>query len=241
MSHWLLKVGSCASLVFLYSSFGKVDASSRSLKYYFNSDRKSLPEKSFTDHTVCNNIFLIRHGQYFTAGQTDSSRDLTFIGEEQAMATGYYLKSMNFPYKKIIHSSLTRAVTTAKFLEHYLRIPMECCPFLNECIPISPDPLPAHFDPNHRREENIRLKLAYENYFQCPSESDDCDKYNIIVCHSNVIRYFICRSLQIPPAMWIRFSLSHCSISWIQLYSNGTVRVRSIGDRGHIPANRLTV
>ncbi|KFM66108.1 hypothetical protein X975_18935, partial [Stegodyphus mimosarum] len=75
MSHWLLKVGSCASLVFVYSSFGKVDASSRPLKYYFESDRKTVLEKP-TDRAVCNNIFLIRHGHYYTSGETDSSRDL---------------------------------------------------------------------------------------------------------------------------------------------------------------------
>ncbi|KFM57992.1 Serine/threonine-protein phosphatase PGAM5, mitochondrial, partial [Stegodyphus mimosarum] len=148
------------------------------------------------------------------------------------MATAYQLQSMNFPYEKIIHSSMTRAITTAKFLEHYLRAPMECCPFLNECIPISPDPIPAYLGFHHPREENIYLQLAYQSYFKCPEGNDVCDKYNIIVCHANVIRYFICRSLQIPPSMWIRFSLSHCSISWIQLYSDGTVRAKSIGDRG---------
>jgi hypothetical protein len=35
-------------------------------------------------------------------------------------------------------------------------------------------------------------------------------EYEIIVCHANVIRYFVCRALQIPPEVWLRLCIFNC-------------------------------
>uniref|UniRef100_A0A1I8F429 Serine/threonine-protein phosphatase PGAM5, mitochondrial n=1 Tax=Macrostomum lignano TaxID=282301 RepID=A0A1I8F429_9PLAT len=43
------------------------------------------------------------------------------------------------------------------------------------------------------------------------------DSYELLVCHANVIRYFVCRALQLPPEAWLRFSLDHASITWVTI------------------------
>ena len=42
---------------------------------------------------------------------------------------------------------------------------------------------------------------------------DNPHEFEIIVGHGNVIRYFFCRALQLPPEVWLRFSTFNCSIS----------------------------
>jgi serine/threonine-protein phosphatase PGAM5 len=69
---------------------------------------------------------------------------------------------------------------------------------------------------------------------------DDCKhEFEIIVCHANVIRYFICRALQLPPEAWLRICTFNCSLTYFTIRPTGTVSIRSLGDVGHLPY-RLT-
>lgn len=61
-----------------------------------------------------------------------------------------------------------------------------------------------------------------------------------MVCHANVIRYFICRALQLPPEAWLRISLHHASITWISIYPSGRVILRMLGDCGHMPKKMMS-
>lgn len=66
-------------------------------------------------------------------------------------------------------------------------------------------------------------------------------EYEIIVGHANVIRYFICRALQIPPECWLRLNPYHCSISYLAVSANGLVTARMVGDNGHLPYEEASV
>ena len=59
----------------------------------------------------------------------------------------------------------------------------------------------------------------------------------MFVTHANVIRYFVCRALQLPPEAWLRMSLHNGSITWLSIRPDGLVFVRELGDTGHMPAN----
>ena len=79
-----------------------------------------------------------------------------------------------------------------------------------------------------------------------PSESDeskdkDCKhEFEIIVCHANVIRYFACRALQLPPEAWLRICTFNCSLTYLTIRPTGTVSIRSLGDCGHLPYELIT-
>jgi serine/threonine-protein phosphatase PGAM5 len=59
-------------------------------------------------------------------------------------------------------------------------------------------------------------------------------EFEIIVGHANVIRYFVCRALQLPPEAWLRFCNFNCSITYLVIRPSGTVSCRMFGDTGHL-------
>ena len=59
-------------------------------------------------------------------------------------------------------------------------------------------------------------------------------EFEIIVCHANVIRYFLCRALQIPPETWLRLCTFNCSLTYLTIRPTGTVSCRMLGDVGHL-------
>ncbi len=60
------------------------------------------------------------------------------------------------------------------------------------------------------------------------------DEFEIIVCHGNVIRFFFCRALQLPPEAWLRMSTYNCSLTYIMITPSGRVSCRMMGDIGHL-------
>uniref|UniRef100_A0A1I8F0E0 Serine/threonine-protein phosphatase PGAM5, mitochondrial n=1 Tax=Wuchereria bancrofti TaxID=6293 RepID=A0A1I8F0E0_WUCBA len=44
-----------------------------------------------------------------------------------------------------------------------------------------------------------------------------------------------------PPEGWLRMSVGHCSITWLVIYPNGFVSVKSLGDIGHLPSGKLSM
>lgn len=65
-------------------------------------------------------------------------------------------------------------------------------------------------------------------------------EFEIIVCHANVIRYFFCRALQLPPEAWLRLCTFNCSLTYFTIRPTGTVSCRMLGDIGHLPHELCT-
>lgn len=65
-------------------------------------------------------------------------------------------------------------------------------------------------------------------------------EFEIIVCHANVIRYFLMRALQLPPEAWLRYCPFNCSLTYVTIRPTGTVSCRMFGDIGHIPYEKST-
>ena len=65
-------------------------------------------------------------------------------------------------------------------------------------------------------------------------------EFEIIVCHANVIRYFFCRALQLPPEAWLRLCTFNCSLTYLTVRPTGTVSCRMLGDIGHLPYGMST-
>jgi len=59
-------------------------------------------------------------------------------------------------------------------------------------------------------------------------------EYQIIVSHSNMIRYLTCRALQIPPESWLRLSLFNGSVTYLVIHAGGEVSLRLFGEIGHM-------
>lgn len=88
--------------------------------------------------------------------------------------------------------------------------------------------------------DGARIEAGFREHFHRAEVSQKNDSYTLLVCHANVIRYFVCRALQFPPEAWLRISLHHASITWISIYPSGRVILRLLGDCGHIPKQSLS-
>lgn len=89
--------------------------------------------------------------------------------------------------------------------------------------------------------DNARIEAAFRKYIHRAEPSQQGDSHEMLVCHGNVIRYFVCRALQIPPEAWLRFNIHHASITWLVLYPNGRVVVKFFGDVGFMPKKYVTL
>jgi len=84
--------------------------------------------------------------------------------------------------------------------------------------------------------ENI--EKAYKEIF-VPSP-DSKDRNDIIVCHGNVIRYFVTKVLNVDPMSWLQMSITNCSLTIIRVLPDGSMKLDAFSDYGHIPENMRT-
>lgn len=193
------------------------------------------------------NIILIRHGQYHQANRFyDAERTLTEKGIEQAQATGDRLLALNLPYSRMVRSTMTRAQQTGDHILSRLNmssLPVENDSMLEEGAPFPPEPPRKSWEPHEYCffQDGSRIEAAFRNYFYRADQHQEKDSYDIVVCHANVIRYFVCRALQLPPEAWLRINLHHASISWVRIRPNGRVGLLTMGNCGHLRPELLTL
>ncbi|KAM4746363.1 serine/threonine-protein phosphatase PGAM5, mitochondrial isoform 1-T1 [Anableps anableps] len=188
-------------------------------------------------------ILLIRHSQYNLSGNGDTERILTPLGREQAELTGQRLAALGLKYDVLIHSSMTRATETAHIIsKHIPGVELVSCDLLREGAPIEPVPPVTHWKPDavQYHEDGARIEAAFRRYIHRADPKQKEDSYEIIVCHANVIRYFVCRALQFPPEGWLRMGLNNGSITWLTIRPSGRVALRTLGDAGFMPPDKLT-
>ncbi|VEN61384.1 unnamed protein product [Callosobruchus maculatus] len=191
---------------------------------------------------ACRHILLIRHGQY-VYGETDKDMVLTELGRIQADYSGKRLKELGLPYTNIIKSTMTRAQETGSIISESLPdVEVINCDLLREGAPIPPDPPIGSWKPERYKfyQDGSRIEAGFRKYFHRADPSQEKDSYHILVCHANVIRYFVCRALQFPAEAWLRLSLNHASITWISITPSGRCILRVYGDTGHMPPNVIT-
>ncbi|CAL8297040.1 serine/threonine-protein phosphatase PGAM5, mitochondrial isoform X1 [Gadus morhua] len=189
------------------------------------------------------NILLIRHSQYNLSGNGDKERILTPLGREQAEFTGQRLAALGLKYDTLVHSSMSRATETANIISKHLEgVELVSCDLLREGAPIEPVPPVTHWKPDavQYHEDGARIEAAFRRYIHRADAKQKEDSYEIIVCHANVIRYFVCRALQFPPEGWLRMGLNNGSITWLTIRPSGRVALRTLGDSGFMPVDKLT-
>ncbi|KAK1806937.1 hypothetical protein P4O66_005420 [Electrophorus voltai] len=201
------------------------------------SKEENSSEAENSKPTATRHIFLIRHSQYNLNGNRDQEKTLTPLGREQAELTGQRLAALGLQYDVLIHSSMARATETANIISRYLpgenrtvvttQLPSE---LLTQTSTIT----------NQYHEDGARIEAAFRRYIHRAEPKQKEDSYEIIVCHANVIRYFVCRALQFPPEGWLRLGLNNGSITWLTIRPSGRVALRALGDSGFMPPDKVT-
>ncbi len=175
-------------------------------------------------------VILVRHGEYDMNER--GSFGLTARGREQARLTGRALA--NEPIGKVLSSSLVRARETAELVTTELGLPFKTSYRLAEGVPTAAKG--SNATAAQIALDATRLDGAWNRYFQ-PAKADTTD---VIVCHANVIRYFICRALRIRTTTWTRFFSNHCGITRIFVKGSGSTRILSYNETVHLPVGLVT-
>jgi serine/threonine-protein phosphatase PGAM5 len=166
---------------------------------------------------VTRHIILVRHGQYHETEKEDHKRVLTELGRQQADITGKRLREMlegaskefgPCNLKVVRVSNMARAKETADIIAAHLPgvERSEPDPGLNEGRPSHTIPggkasagTVQKTDENHARIEDsfqryfYRADMPEENEEDVENSDKSKHEFEVIVCHANIIRYFLCR------------------------------------------------
>jgi serine/threonine-protein phosphatase PGAM5 len=187
-------------------------------------------------------IYLIRHGDYAPQDDNipDSENVLTPLGIAQVRLVSTRLKAMSINFNSLISSTMIRAKQTAEVInKDFQDLVLEQSDLIRECTPPTwREDVMAETNAAEVEECVNNLEQAFQKYF-IPSP-DEKDRNDIIVCHGNVIRYFVTKVLKVDTMSWLQMSISNCSLTIIRILPDGNMKLDAFSDYGHIPENMRT-
>lgn len=186
-------------------------------------------------------IFLIRHGEYEHDPDCDEDTGcgLVALGRQQARLVADRLKAMPLEFTSIQASAMTRArqtgeIIAARFPDLELTIERD----IRECTPTTwRKDVMADLEPGEAADCEANLEAAFKRLFV---PAGVVNEYDIVVCHGNVIRWFITRVLRVDPLAWLQMSIANCSLTVVQVRANGSMKLVTFADSGHIPYSMTT-
>jgi len=187
-------------------------------------------------------IYLIRHGHYEESDERDefTGKGLTPLGIAQAKLLSTRLKAMSVEFSSLTSSTMTRARQTAMIMNEELpELELKQDVLICECTPPSwRKDIMAGVDTTEKEQCVKNIEQAFAKYF-IPSP-DENDRNDLIVCHGNVIRYFVTKVLNVDTMSWLQMSITNCSLTIVRIKPDGTMKLDAFSDYGHIPENMRT-
>jgi serine/threonine-protein phosphatase PGAM5 len=184
---------------------------------------------------------LIRHGEYEHDSECDEDVGcgLVALGRQQARIVANRLRAMPLQFTSIQASTMTRARQTGEIVAAaFPGLELALHRDLRECTPSTRRrDLMAEMKPGEAAACEGELEAAWTRIFVPAAEADE---YDIVVCHGNVIRWFVTRVLDVDPQAWLQMSIANCSLTLVQVRSDGSKKLISFADSGHIPYSMTT-
>lgn len=180
-------------------------------------------------------IVLIRHGEYVHGDESEDEGPLDLLGRQQARMVAARLDAMPIVWDSIQASTMNRARETAEIvaacfpgLELSLRDDLRECTMATRRADIMEE-----LDPGEAEECEQTLEGAFARIFRPATASRD--EFDIVVCHGNIIRWVVCKVLDVDPQAWLQMSVANCSITVVQVRADASMKLVSFADSGHIP------
>jgi len=180
-------------------------------------------------------LYLVRHGFYdaVKGGDEKSVMGLNATGRAQAELLAVHLAALPVRFAAVTSSEFTRARETGDIVAAKLGLPCARDGALNECTPPGAGLAAEKIDAG----AEAQLERAWQRYAR-PAEG--AARSEILACHGNVIRWFVCRALGADTHGWTRMEIANCSITIIQFRADGSVKLQAFNDVAHIPLAQQT-
>lgn len=186
-------------------------------------------------------IILVRHGNYVEDAAADKrlGPHLSPIGVAQAHLVAARLTGLPTRLDAMYVSPVQRARDTAAVIaQSFPGRHFEVVNDLAECTPPTRRAdIIAHEKPSDLAACAAQLDRVFTKYFVPASGQEQTD---LMVCHGNVTRYLATRALQVDSKAWLQMSIGNASITKIRVNADGSFKVISVGDVGHVPPNLQT-
>jgi len=188
-------------------------------------------------------LYLIRHGQYDHEDDrsSDIGKGLVPLGIAQSRLISNRLKSIPVKMSSLISSTMTRARETAMIInQDFPGLKLQQSTLIRECTPPTwREDIMQREDPEDLMTCTDNLDSAFLKYF-IPSPDEE-DRNDIIVCHGNVIRYFVTKVLKVETMSWLQMTMGNCGLTVVRIKPDGSMKLISFNDMGHIPPNLQTI
>jgi broad specificity phosphatase PhoE len=92
--------------------------------------------------------------------------------------------------------------------------------------------------PEQVRQNAQQAREAYDTHF---TPAADADRHDLLVCHGNIIRYFMLRALGAPVELWANAETYNCGIGEVWVKAGGRTTLVSHNDCGHLPQELRTI
>lgn len=180
-------------------------------------------------------LYLVRHGAYVPDRNADPrfGPGLTPLGISQARLIAARLSGSGVTFDSMTSSTLLRARETAAVMHETLAsVPLAQSPLISECTP----PLFDDAEGETARERTECAKQLDQAFAEFFTAAQGARRNDILVAHGNVIRYLVVKALKVDPRAWLGMSVTHASLTIIQVQPDGSMKVLAVGDSGHIPS-----
>jgi serine/threonine-protein phosphatase PGAM5 len=188
------------------------------------------------------NLYLIRHGEYVKEDGCDEDVccALDALGRQQARLVAARLDAMPVVFTSLQTSPMSRARGTAEIIAAQMpELAPQVFPDIRECTPPTRRlDIMADLKPGEAAECESQLRAAAERLLA--PQTGDRDAHEVVVCHGNVIRWLVCRALDVDPQAWLGMSIANCSLTIIQVKADGSCKLVAFADSGHIPWSMTT-
>ncbi len=184
-------------------------------------------------------IYMLRHGHFDRDEQSKKKGHLTSLGEKQASYAIKRLKEIKFDIAHV--STAIRTQQTAKIVLKGVkpkaiknsRLLVEGLP----CFPLA-KAKKIKVDGKKISKDTKRAASAFEKFF-IPYKPKGT-RNELIVGHGNMIRYYMMRALGVDPKKWTKLDILQCSLSIIEISEDGSMKLISFNEVGHIPMSKRT-
>jgi serine/threonine-protein phosphatase PGAM5 len=95
--------------------------------------------------------------------------------------------------------------------------------------------LQPDLDPKAVVEDQDRCNRLFQQFL-----SEQEGETTLPVCHGNLIRYLLCRVLNLPGEGWLRLDINNCGICRVDWKTVLELQVTGFNDVGHLPLEMIT-